>query len=184
MASILLIFSPRVALAGDSGPVSVILISVDTLRADHLGSYGYHALATPHIDAMTAGATQFTNINSQVPMTLPSHVSLLTSTYPFSNGIEDNGEVLAPGAVTLAGILQSRGYRTAGFIGGVTLDRRFGLNQGFDFYDSPFNLDTQQDIDQPGLKRSAGEVTKAARQWLQENSNRPFFSLPALLRPP
>ena len=175
VAAIILISSPSPVFAGDSRAASVILISVDTLRADHLGCYGYRALPTPHIDAMTAGATQFLNINSQVPMTLPSHVSLLTSTYPFSNGIEDNGEVLARGAVTLAGLLKSRGYRTAGFIGGVTLDRRFGLDQGFDFYDSPFDLSSQQDVDQPGLKRSAEEVTQAARRWLQDNLEHPIL---------
>jgi arylsulfatase A-like enzyme/Tfp pilus assembly protein PilF len=153
----------------------VILISVDTLRADHLGCYGYRALPTPHIDAMGEGATQFLNVNSQVPLTLPSHVSFLTSTYPFANGVEDNGDVLGRGAVTLASVLRSRGYRTAAFIGGFPLDRRFGLDQGFDFYDSPFDLSSQQDLDQLDVKRPAGEVTRAAHQWLQENSDHPFF---------
>ncbi|MGO8792421.1 MAG: sulfatase-like hydrolase/transferase [Terriglobia bacterium] len=162
-------------LAQERKPASVILISVDTLRADHLGCYGYRALPTPHIDAMTAGATQFMSVESQVPLTLPSHVSLLTSTYPFWNGVEDNGDLLARGAVTLAGILKSRGYRTAGFIGGFTLDRRFGLDQGFDVYDSPFDLSKQQGTDQLDLKRPAREVTQAARKWLEENSDQPFF---------
>lgn len=175
VVTILLCFARSPVFAEEPHLASVILISVDTLRADHLGCYGYRALPTPHIDAMEEGATQFFNVNSQVPLTLPSHVSLLTSTYPFSNGVEDNGGILAQGAVTLASLLRFRGYRTAAFIGGFPLDRRFGLEQGFDFYDSPFNLSSQQDLDQDEVKRPAGEVTQAARQWLQENSDHPFF---------
>lgn len=173
LAAVLLFSSP--VFAEEPRPAPVILISVDTLRADHLGCYGYRALPTPHIDAMTAGATQFWNISSQVPLTLPSHVSLFTSTYPFSSGVEDNGEVLAPGAITLAGLLKSRGYRTGGFVGGFTLDRRFGMDQGFDVYDSPFDLSSRQDTDQLDVKRPAEEVAKAARLWLQDNLDHPFF---------
>src|ERR1700690_3468219 len=70
---------------------SVILISVDTLRADHLSCYGYRASRTPHIDTLVQGGTLFYQVSAQVPLTLPSPTSLLTSTYPFSNGIQDNG---------------------------------------------------------------------------------------------
>ena len=72
-----------------------------------------------------------------VPLTLPSHVAMLTSTYPFVSGVEDNGDRLAPGAVTLAGALRAHGYQTAAFLGSFVLDRRFGLDQGFQTYDSP-----------------------------------------------
>jgi len=120
-------------------PASVILISLDTLRADHLSCYGYKTLATPNIDSLARGGTIFGEIDSQVPITLPSHVSLFTSTYPFMNGIEENGEVLPSGATTLATVLKSHGYHTAAFIGGYFLARRFGLNQGFELYDSPFD---------------------------------------------
>jgi choline-sulfatase len=153
---------------------SVILISVDTLRADHLSSYGYKALATPHIDSLARDGTIFSEISSQIPITLPSHVSLFTSTYPFMTGIEENGEVLPSGATTLATVLKSHGYRTAAFIGGYFLARRFGFDQGFDFYDSPF--DSRRFERALDLKRPAAEVTKSAETWISANSNHPFFA--------
>jgi choline-sulfatase len=156
-------------------PTPIILISVDTLRADHLNCYGYKGLATTHIDRIAAGGTIFSEVNSQVPLTLPSHVSLLTSTYPFSNGIQDNGERLAPNAVTLARVFRSHGYRTAAFVGGFVLDRRFGLDQGFDTYDGPTDPHPQPGKDPGDLKRFGEEVTRAAVQWLDRNSDHPFF---------
>ena len=163
------------AAAADSEPPSIVLISVDTLRADRLGCYGSRHTPTPHIDAIAQGGTRFTAIDSQVPLTFPSHVSLFTSTYPFFNGIEDNGEVLRPDAVTLATVLKLHGYRTGAFIGGFTLDRRFGLNQGFDDYDSTFDLHRQGDSDPGDVKRRGSEVVAAAIRWLPSNDLRPFF---------
>jgi tetratricopeptide (TPR) repeat protein len=166
--------SPAVAPLGPSS-TSVILISVDTLRADYLGCYGKRTPRTPHIDAITRGGTLFSQINAQVPLTLPSHVSLLTSTLPFVNGLEDNGEQVKPGATTLAGVLKSHGYRTAAFVGGFVLDRHFGLDQGFDFYDSPFDLHRQQGKDPGDIKRLGEDVTQAATRWLDRNSAQSFF---------
>lgn len=161
--------------AGNVTKPSVILISVDTLRADHLSCYGYRAVRTPHIDALTKGGTLFSQVSAQVPLTLPSHVSLLTSTYPFASGIEDNGEQLNPDAVTLATVLKSRGYRTAAFVGSFVLDRRFGLSQGFDVYDSPFDIGRERIADPGDIKRSADKVVQAASQWIESNSSAPFF---------
>ena len=158
---------------GAAGPPPVILISVDTLRAAHLSCYGYARLETPHIDSLAQGGTLFTEISSQAPITLPSHVSLFTSTYPFSNGIRENAQVLPPGAVTLAGALAAHGYNTAAFIGGYFLERRFGLAQGFQTYDSPF--DTRVVKGALDLKRPAAEVIASAEHWLQQNSGRPFL---------
>jgi choline-sulfatase len=159
--------------AKDATPV--ILISVDTLRADHLSCYGYRRLQTAAIDSIASGGTLVTQASSQVPLTFPSHASLLTSTYPFSNGIEDNGQTLGPGATTLATILKAQGYATGAFIGGFAMDRRFGLSQGFDVYDSPFDLSRQEGIDPSDLKRPAEEVTRSAEAWLDKNSTKPFF---------
>src|SRR5579872_230691 len=161
-------------------PTPVILISIDSLRADHLGCYGYRKISTPHIDSLARQGTIFYNIDASVPMTLPSHTSMLTSTYPFTHGVEENGEPIKPGSVTLAEALQRNGYRTAAFIGGYVLDSRFGLDQGFDFYDSPFhNLSrtgpSGAGEDAPDLRRPGDAVLRAASRWLEKNSGQPVF---------
>jgi arylsulfatase A-like enzyme/thioredoxin-like negative regulator of GroEL len=173
LASAALQAGPRTARAEAAGPPPVILISVDTLRADHLSVYGYTRLGTPHIDSLARGGTVFTEISSQAPITLPSHVSLFTSTYPFANGIRENAEVLPPGAVTLATVLAAHGYNTAAFIGGYFLEGRFGLAQGFQTYDSPF--DTRLIKGALDLKRPASQVLDGAEHWLERNSDRPFL---------
>lgn len=154
---------------------SIILISVDTLRADRLSSYGYQGHPTPHIDEFAKGGTLFSAISSQVPLTLPSHTCLLTSTYPFFNGVQDNGEKVPAHTLTLAEILKSHGYHTAAFVGGFVLDRRFGLSQGFDTYGSPFDLHKEGTKDIGDIKRLGGKVVDSATQWLKRNDSDPFF---------
>jgi len=158
---------------GTAGPPPVILISVDTLRADHLSCYGYARLRTPHIDSLARGGTLFTEISSQAPITLPSHVSLFTSTYPFANSVHENAQVLPPGAVTLATVLAAQGYKTAAIIGGYFLARRYGLAQGFQTYDSPF--DSRAINGALDLKRPASQVLESAEHWIEQNSGRPFL---------
>ncbi len=180
LALILILLSTSYALpsspaAAPSQMPSVVIISVDTLRADRLSSYGYRHYTTPHIDAIAKGGTLFSAISSQVPLTLPSHTCLLTSTYPFANGVEDNGEKVSPHTLTLARILKSHGYHTAAFVGGFVLDRRFGLDQGFDLYDSPFDLHKERGTDVGDIKLLGSRVVDSATQWLQKNSGGPFF---------
>jgi choline-sulfatase len=154
---------------------NIILISVDTLRADRLRANSPSAEATPNIDKLLDGGTSFSQETSMVPLTLPSHVSTLTSTYPFVTGVEDNGDRLAPGAVTLAGTLRSHGYHTAAFLGSFVLDRRFGLDQGFDTYDSP-SASLNSDSSDPGdIKRKGEAVAEAGEMWLNTHADRPFF---------
>jgi choline-sulfatase len=148
-------------------PASVILISIDTLRADHLSAYGYRKLQTPNIDSFAQQGTVFANIESQIPLTLPSHTSLFTSTYPFENGIEENAEVVPTGVVTLASVLRSHGYKTAAFVGSNILDRRCGLDLGFDEYDSPFGG--------ARVRRDGALVLRAATAWLGAHRNQPAF---------
>jgi arylsulfatase A-like enzyme/Tfp pilus assembly protein PilF len=154
---------------------SVILISLDTLRADHLGCFGYGRLSTPHIDELAQGGTLFAGIDSQVPLTVPSHAVLFTSTYPFVNHVQENEQGLAPGAATLAGVLRLHGYRTAAIIGGYFLARRFGLDQGFDLYDDGSFSKDRPPESAADLKRPAPEVIRRASEWLDRESSRPFF---------
>jgi arylsulfatase A-like enzyme len=176
------------AAATDARPLPpVILISIDTLRADHVGAYGYRRIATPNIDSFAQGGTLFANVACQTPLTLPSHTSLFTSTYPFENGIQENAEMVPPGAVTLAAILRSRGYRTAAFIGSVFLERQMGLDQGFDTYDSPFNFEAFSPISGEMFfggtgtpysvrdRRDGNLVVQAALRWMNGNRDQPIF---------
>jgi len=152
----------------------VILISVDTLRADHLSCYQPGRTPTPHIDALAKSGTMFSQVSALVPLTLPSHVAMFTSMYPFANGVEDNGVPFESGE-TLATVLKNAGYRTAAFVGGFVLDRRFGLSRGFDIYDSPFDLHKKTVTDTGNLKRPGAQVAAAARHWLDQNGNSLFF---------
>jgi choline-sulfatase len=160
--------------AGEAKP-NIILISVDTLRSDRLSCNVPTAPPTPNIDKLCYGGTSFSQASSMVPLTLPSHVSMLTSTYPFVSGVEDNGDRLAPGSVTLASTLRSHGYRTAAFLGGFVLDKRFGLDQGFDTYDSPSASLNSGSTDPGDIKRKGEAVASAAEEWLNTNSDRPVF---------
>ena len=162
---VVLLAFPCSALAGRS--TSIILISVDTLRADHLGCYGYRKIRTPHLDGLTQGGTLFGQVDTPVPMTLPAHISLLSSTYPYVHGVEENGQQVARKIVTLPAVLKANGYRTAAFIGGYVLDARFGLNEGFDVYDSPFHLRPDPGEEPPEVKRSADTVLGAAAKWIK-----------------
>jgi arylsulfatase A-like enzyme len=155
----------------------VILISIDTLRADHLSAYGYSALSTPNIDSFAQHGTLFTNVNAQIPLTLPSHTSLFTSTYPFQNGIEENGEVVPAAAVTLASILKSRGYQTAAFIGSSLLGKSAGLDRGFTDYDSPFGsvAAANEGPYSARVRRDGVLVIRSATQWLGDRKGQPVF---------
>ena len=156
----------------------VILISIDTLRADHLGVYGYREGATPNIDAFAAQSTVFMQVSAQVPLTLPSHTTLLTSTYPFQNRVEENGQVVPARAVTLASVLKSHGYKTGAFIGSVILDKEAGLARGFDEYDSPFNAggSNPQNPYSSRVRRDGALVLRAATQWINAHDGQPYFA--------
>jgi arylsulfatase A-like enzyme/predicted Zn-dependent protease len=143
---------------------SVVLVTIDTLRADHLGAYG-SSTETPNLDQLAREGSLFLDTTAQSPLTLPSHSSILTGTTPIYHGVRDNGRYRLPEQIdTLAEILERFGYTSAAFIGGMPVHSRFGLNQGFHIYDEGFSKE-----------RPAAEVVTAARQWLEDESNRPFF---------
>ena len=120
---------------GATADASILLITVDTLRADRLGAYGYTGISTPNIDRLASEGVLFENAITPAVMTLPSHASILTGTYPPTHGIRDNGDYrLASSALTLAEVLRARGMRTGAAVGAFVLDSMFGLNQGFETY--------------------------------------------------
>jgi arylsulfatase A-like enzyme len=147
-----------------TGHVPVILISIDTLRADHLSAYGYRKIATPNIDALLQGGTKFANVQCQIPLTLPSHTSLFTSMYPWETGIEENAQHVPARVVTLASVLRSQGYQTAAFIGSVFLEKQMGLDQGFDVYDSPFAFEAFSPVSGEMFLGSVSKTGYAARE--------------------
>ncbi len=155
--------------------LNVLLITLDTTRADRIGCYGYSAAKTPAIDALAAEGVRFVNAYCQVPLTLPSHCSLMTGKYPVELGVHNNGfYFLSPDFVTLAERLKEGGYRTAAFVGSFTVDSRFGLDQGFEVYDDQFSkLSALKNFRE---ERSAEAVFDAFSRWLEDNSHEKFFS--------
>ncbi len=124
----------------------VVLISVDTLRADHLPAYGYRHLETPAIDRLRKDAVLFENAYAHVPLTLPSHATILTGLLPYQHGVRDNiGFRLSPRHTTLAALLRERGYATGGAVSSYILERSRGLDRGFDFYDDEFGAGAREE---------------------------------------
>jgi arylsulfatase A-like enzyme len=153
----------------------VVLISIDTLRADHLGCYGYRTNTSPSIDRIAREGVQFQNAFTPAPLTLPAHASLLTGLYPARHGIHDNGETLLASAQTLAEAFRSGGYETAAFIGSFILDRRFGLNRGFDEYWGSFDLHRHAGEDPGAVQIRGDRVEVAAEEWVRKPRAKPFF---------
>ncbi len=113
---------------------TVVVITIDTLRADRVGAYGWAAARTPAMDALAARGIRFTRAFATAPITLPSHASLLTGLYPPGHGSRHNGMQMRGEPATLASILREQGWATGAFVGAFPLDRRFGLDRGFDKY--------------------------------------------------
>jgi arylsulfatase A-like enzyme/Tfp pilus assembly protein PilF len=158
-----------------SGELNVLLFTLDTTRADHIGCYGYSKAKTPSLDSLAANGVRFANTYCQVPLTAPSHCSLMTSMYPISHHVHDNGfYYLAPEFDTLAKILKNKGFKTAAFVSSFSLDSRFGLDQGFDFYDDTF--ESEEFLKSFRSERKADKTSASFWKWLDQNSGNKFFS--------
>src|SRR5206468_10453933 len=180
-ASVLLVPSssaqaPRRAFPKPASRTNVLLITIDTLRADHVGAYGAKGVETLTIDALARDGVLFERAYSQVPLTLASHTSLLSGTYPFHNGVQDfTGQPLKPEIRSIAQALQAQGYDTAAIVSSYVLDRSWGLNRGFDLYYDVFKGSSFLEND-PGLvERKAGASVDEALKWLRRDRSKPFF---------
>ncbi len=157
-----------------SNSPDIVIITIDTLRADRLGYRGYD-INTPNIDGLAEKGQTFNNARTCVPLTLPAHASLFTGCYPFSHGVRNNGiYYLSERFTTLPEIFKSKGYDTAAFIGAYVLNSKYGLSQGFDYYDD--NFSNQSDLSFNYAERTADKVIDSTLDWLKkEKTDQPFF---------
>lgn len=145
---------------------NIVMISIDTIRPDHFGCYGYARNTTPEIGRFAEEAVRFENVVVPMSHTLPSHVSLFTGLYPKSHGVKMNGVNFDSNFPTVTEILKNQGFKTAAFVGSVILDSHRGLSHGFDLYDD----------DMKGQSwRRAKDVRRAAEKWIKENHKSRFF---------
>jgi len=164
------------ALAATLSSPNVVFITVDTLRADHLGCYGDKQIRTPNIDALAADGIRFERAYAAVPVTLPSHTVIFTGTYPMLSGVHDfAANKLSPNQPTLASVLKENGYTTGAIIGSAVLDSRFGLNHGFDFYYDHFDFNRLQESNLDEMERPGNVVADLTLDWLSKNYQKKFF---------
>src|SRR4051794_15218313 len=164
----------RKARVDDRPPV--IIISVDTLRSDHLPVYGYRGVETPAIDAFSREAIVFDKAFSHCPLTLPSHATILTGLLPADTGVRDNmGFNLDPAKPTLAEVLQRNGYATGAAISAYVLRRETGIARGFEFFDDRIAERADQSLG--GIQRNGVETEAIAEKWIGEHAGQPLLFL-------
>jgi len=159
---------------GGRDAFNIIIITLDTTRADRLGCYGCAGAQTPHLDRLASEGVRFSRAYSPVPLTLPAHCSLFTGRYPLFHRVRNNGNRFLPQeAETLAEILRRKGYTTAAFIASFVLDSRFGLDQGFDVYED--DMENGGRIKTLASERRADEVFGSFSSWFADRPAGPFF---------
>lgn len=160
---------------GSDANQNVLLVTIDTLRADALSAYGGKA-ATPNIDRLASRGARFDNAHAQAVVTLVSHASILTGLYPYQTGVRENqGYRVSPDTATLATRLKSKGFATAAFIAGFPLTKRFGLTSGFDRYDDQI-AEARGAIDFALPERRADTVVARALEWIEGRNGQKFFA--------
>ena len=160
-------------------PVNIILITLDTTRADRMGFLGSKRGLTPNLDSLAQQAAAFSRAYSQVPLTTPSHATILTGTYPQFNHVSDLGSPLGKDLPYLPDILRQHGYRTAAFVGSEVLDPKSaaapGFDRGFETYDAPFHIRGQGEDRYHSVERRGMAVVDSASAWLEQHPQGPFF---------
>jgi arylsulfatase A-like enzyme/Tfp pilus assembly protein PilF len=171
---------PGQGAAPPAGPLpNILLVTLDTTRADHLGCYGSTRARTRHMDRLAAEGVRFEWAFSPAPITLPAHASLLTGLYPFAHGVRNNGNFYLGDKVdTLTSVLKRRGYRTGAFLSSFILDRRYGLARDFDTYDDRMEGRSPQIVNLEAERRG-DRTALALDRWLEEHAAQPatpFFA--------
>ena len=157
-------------------PLNVVVVTIDTLRPDHLHCYGYAPIATPVLDRIAQGGVLFENAVTQTPLTPPSHASIFTGLNPPTHKVRDTGSfTLSPSTPTLASVLQKRGWDTAAFVSSAVLKRRFGFDQGFAVYDDQMPRPGKGQEYLEDAERRAGATMDHAVQWLDARTDKPFL---------
>jgi len=160
-------------------PVNIILITLDTTRADRMGFLNSKSGLTPNLDSLARQSTVFASAYAQVPLTTPSHATILTGTYPQFNHVSDLGFSLSTDLPYLPDIVRQHGYRTAAFVGSQVLDPKSGgapgFDRGFERYDAPFHLRAPREDRYQSVERRGMMVVNSALAWLNQPPQTPFF---------
>ncbi|MCK6528679.1 sulfatase-like hydrolase/transferase [Myxococcota bacterium] len=169
--------SPEAAAPAARRP-NVLLLTLDTTRADRIGAYGKEFGATPRLDALAGKGVVFQYAYTATPLTIPAHATLLTGLLPPHHGVRDNGDLfLGEGAVTLAEVLKGAGYSTMASVGAYVTTRRWGFAQGFDAYFDDLDVEKKVKNNEWELERTGDRVVDDALPWLERNAgDKPFFS--------
>ena len=174
LISVVLVFLKEKNRVKRNSALNLIVFTLDTTRADRVSAYGYKEKTTPNIDKLAEDGVLFLNARTSVPLTLPSHCSIFTGTYPLYHKVRNNGNYfLNKKITTLAEVLKSNGFTTAAFVSAFVLDSRYGINQGFDYYDD--NIKPQLNSGDWQPERRAKRIYQLFSKWFANNYRQHFF---------
>ena len=157
--------------------LNLLVITLDTTRADHLGAYGARDVDTPRLDGLARDGVVFEQASAVAPLTLPAHCSIFTGRFPPEHGVRDNGGFfLSADQTTLAEVLKQAGFATLAVVAAYVLDSKWGLNQGFDTYVDDFDVSQARPVSPGSVQRPANEVVDRALPWLERVKARRFFA--------